>query len=68
VNLSTSDESLKSIHCGNWRAKSSDGMPAGEAKGVKFLRMENHASVYAVGSGAYQFQSSLLRNSGPAMK
>jgi len=35
------------------------GKPAGEAKGVKFLRMENHAAIYAVGSGNYQFQSQL---------
>ena len=35
------------------------GKPAGEAKGVKFLRMENNAAVYAVGSGDYQFQSPL---------
>jgi alpha-L-rhamnosidase len=35
------------------------GKPAGEAKGVKFLRMENNAAVYAVGSGNYQFQSQL---------
>ena len=35
------------------------GKPAGEAKGVKFLRMENNAAVYAVGSGSYQFQSQL---------
>ena len=33
--------------------------PAVEAKGVKFLRMENGAAVYAVGSGSYQFQSIL---------
>jgi len=33
------------------------GKPAGEAQGVKFLRMENNAAVYAVGSGNYQFQS-----------
>jgi alpha-L-rhamnosidase len=33
------------------------GKPAGEAEGVKFLRMENNAAVYAVGSGNYQFQS-----------
>jgi hypothetical protein len=26
---------------------------------VKFLRMENNAAVYAVGSGNYQFQSQL---------
>jgi alpha-L-rhamnosidase len=35
------------------------GKPAGEAEGVKFLRMENNAAVYAVGSGDYQFQSPL---------
>jgi alpha-L-rhamnosidase len=35
------------------------GKPAGEAEGVKFLRMENNAAVYAVGSGDYQFQSQL---------
>jgi alpha-L-rhamnosidase len=35
------------------------GKPAAKAKGVKFLRMENNAAVYAVGSGAYRFQSTL---------
>jgi alpha-L-rhamnosidase len=35
------------------------GKPAGEAVDVKFLRMENNAAVYAVGSGNYQFQSQL---------
>ncbi len=35
------------------------GKPTTEAKGVKFLRMENNAAVYAVGSGNYQFQSQL---------
>jgi alpha-L-rhamnosidase len=35
------------------------GKPAAEAEGVKFLRMENNAAVYAVGSGTYQFQSQL---------
>jgi len=30
--------------------------PAAKAEGVKFLRMENGAAVYAVGSGIYQFQ------------
>jgi alpha-L-rhamnosidase len=33
------------------------GKPAGEAKGVKFLRFEKNAAIYAVGSGNYQFQS-----------
>jgi alpha-L-rhamnosidase len=32
------------------------GKPADKAKGVKFLRMENSAAVYAVGSGSYQFK------------
>ena len=35
------------------------GKPASKADGVKFLRMEDSAAVYAVGSGAYQFQSTL---------
>jgi alpha-L-rhamnosidase len=35
------------------------GKPAAEAAGVKFLRMENDAAVYAVGSGTYRFQSTL---------
>jgi alpha-L-rhamnosidase len=35
------------------------GKPAGEAEGVKFLRMENNAAVFAVGAGSYQFQSQL---------
>ena len=30
-----------------------------KAKGVKFLRMENNAAAYAVGSGTYRFASSL---------
>ncbi|MCX6925838.1 MAG: hypothetical protein NT154_21925, partial [Verrucomicrobia bacterium] len=33
------------------------GQPATQAEGVKFLRMENHAAVYAIGSGTYRFQS-----------
>jgi alpha-L-rhamnosidase len=35
------------------------GQPTEKAQGVKFLRMENDAAVYTVGSGAYQFQSTL---------
>jgi alpha-L-rhamnosidase len=35
------------------------GKPADKATGAKFLRMEAKAAVYAVGSGTYQFQSSL---------
>ena len=33
--------------------------PAAAAAGVKFLRMENRAAVYAVGSGTYLFQATL---------
>jgi alpha-L-rhamnosidase len=33
------------------------GKPASQSDGVKFLRMENSAAVYAVGSGHYQFRS-----------
>jgi len=32
---------------------------ASKAAGVTFLRMENNAAVYAVGSGTYRFQSIL---------
>jgi alpha-L-rhamnosidase len=35
------------------------GKPATKAVGVKFLRMENGAAVYAVGSGTYHFESML---------
>jgi alpha-L-rhamnosidase len=35
------------------------GKPAVQAEGVKFLRTEKNAAVYAVGSGTYQFQSTL---------
>jgi len=43
-------------------AKSGDavnesGKPASKAKAVKFLRMENGAAVYEVGSGSYKFVS-----------
>jgi alpha-L-rhamnosidase len=33
------------------------GTPAARAEGVKFLRMQGGAAVYAVGSGTYRFQS-----------
>jgi alpha-L-rhamnosidase len=33
------------------------GKPATKADGVKFLRMENGAAVYEVGSGTYHFES-----------
>ena len=35
------------------------GTPAMKAIGVKFLRMENDAAVYDVGSGTYRFLSIL---------
>jgi hypothetical protein len=35
------------------------GKSADQAKGVKFLRMEHGAAVYAIGSGTYRFDSSL---------
>ncbi len=35
------------------------GKPAAQAAGVKFLRMQDKAAVYAVGPGTYQFQSTL---------
>ena len=35
------------------------GKPAAQAEGVKFLRMENNAAIYEVGSGTYRFQSTL---------
>ncbi len=37
-------------------AVTESGEPAANAKGVKFLRMENGAAVYEVGSGAYRFE------------
>ena len=33
------------------------GKPAEKADGVKFLRMENGAAVYEIGSGCYRFCS-----------
>jgi alpha-L-rhamnosidase len=35
------------------------GQPAAQAQGVKFLRREGKAALYAVGSGTYRFQSAL---------
>jgi alpha-L-rhamnosidase len=35
------------------------GKPAAKAEGVKFLRMENSAAVYEIGSGSYRFQSAV---------
>ena len=45
------------------------GQPAPKAADVKFLRMEDAAAVYAVGSGIYRFQSTLQEASqNPARK
>jgi alpha-L-rhamnosidase len=38
---------------------SESGKPAGDAEGVKFLRMENGHAVFEVASGSYEFQSQL---------
>jgi hypothetical protein len=35
------------------------GKTTDEVEGLKFLRMQDSAAVYAVGSGTYQFQSIL---------
>ena len=35
------------------------GHAAAQADSVRFLRMENHAAVYAVGSGIYRFESTI---------
>jgi len=42
---------------------SEGGKPAERAEGVEFLRMEEGAAVYRVGSGRYRF---VVRNTGPA--
>lgn len=39
------------------------GGPAAKAPGVQFLRMENNAAVYEVGSGTYRFESTLRERS-----
>jgi alpha-L-rhamnosidase len=39
------------------------GKPAANAPGVMFLRLQNHAAVYGVGSGTYRFQSTLPETS-----
>jgi len=38
------------------------GSSIDKVQGVKFLRLDNNAAVYAVGSGAYRFQSALSGN------
>ena len=42
-------------------AVAESGKPASKANGVEFLRMENTAAVYVVGSGTYQFQSTMSK-------
>ena len=44
------------------------GLPSAQAKGLKFLRMENNTAIYAVGSGTYQFQSTLSEIAGQNTK
>ena len=36
------------------------GKPVEKVPGVKFLRIQSNTAVYAVGSGTYQFQSTML--------
>jgi hypothetical protein len=43
----------------NEAAVTESGRPAAQAEGVNFLRIEDHAAVYAVRSGSYRFQSTL---------
>jgi alpha-L-rhamnosidase len=38
------------------------GQQADKAEGVRFLRMESNAAIYAVGSGTYRFQSSFMES------
>jgi alpha-L-rhamnosidase len=47
---------------------SESGKPANSAAGVKFLRRENRAAVYAVESGDYRFQSTLPQAAHPDAK
>jgi alpha-L-rhamnosidase len=35
------------------------GKPAGQAEGVKFLRMDAAATVFEVGAGQYRFKSTI---------
>ena len=42
-------------------AVTESGKPAGEARGVKYLRTEAGAAVYEIGSGSYQFESRMPR-------
>ena len=38
-------------------AVTESSQPTAQAEGVKFLRLENSAAIYAIGSGTYHFQS-----------
>ena len=42
------------------------GKPAGQSTGVTFLRSENDAAVYEVGSGTYAFNAPLSQSDSPA--
>lgn len=55
VRVPTSDASLVT----------ESGTPVSQADGVKLLRTERNAAVYRVGSGTYQFQSTLPKASSP---
>jgi alpha-L-rhamnosidase len=37
------------------------GKPAGQAAGVRFVRMAEKAAVYEVGSGSYSFEAKVAR-------
>jgi alpha-L-rhamnosidase len=37
-----------------------NGKTMGKAVGIKFLRMDNNAAVFEIGSGTYQFQSAIM--------
>ncbi len=41
------------------RSVTEGGKPAADSPGIRFLRMEQDAAVFAVGSGTYHFQSTL---------
>jgi hypothetical protein len=45
----------------NPQAVTENGVDAGQADGVRFLRMEDGAAVYKVGSGSYTFESDDVR-------
>ncbi len=47
------------VPAGDASAVTEGNRPAGQAKGVRFLRMEAGVAVYSIGSGTYAFRSSL---------